>query len=201
MQKGRYISTTSPVMATEFSWKQARSLQQSKKKALSWIHSYYMVDKKTGSIEIDVPKYSNEDAFCGNRAIDFDDKTIEEVQEEVHHILKLAAWDKTQLTAYSSKLTQGLQFYDSAISDVYHARMDKRPPAHIRTKIDGLLNDLEEKRRDIKQAISYLSVLNAAMEQAWPIHKIKNELHNKKFAEYKGRTRYYDLASELLKNY
>ncbi len=201
IQKGRYMSTTSSAMATEFSWKQARALLQSKKKYLSWVRGYYMVDKKTGQIENDVPKYSNADAFCGNRDLDFEYDVVNEIQNEIDQLLKLSAWDKAQLSTYNAKLTQGLQFYDSAISDVYHVRMDKRPPAHIRTKIDGLLNDLEEKRRDIKQSISYLSVLDTAVQQSWPLCKIKEELKNKKFAEYKGRTKYFEVVSELLKDY
>ena len=96
---------------------------------------------------------------------------------------------------------EGLQFYDSAISDIQHARMDKRPPAHIRTKIDGILNDLEEKRRDIKQASNYIAVFMEAIKQQWTIGKIKAELSKAKYVPYKGRTKYYGIVSDLLKDY
>ena len=98
-------------------------------------------------------------------------------------------------------LTQGLQFYDSAISDIQHARMDKRPPAHIRTKIGGILNDLEEKRLDIKQASNYIAVFMEAIKQQWTIGKIKAELSKAKYVPYKGRTKYYGIVSDLLKDY
>lgn len=43
MKIGEYISTTSPVQAKEFTYKQTRSLLQNKKKSLSWIKLYHMV--------------------------------------------------------------------------------------------------------------------------------------------------------------
>ena len=116
-------------------------------------------------------------------------------------ILKLDTWDIEELNRAKSELQQGLQYYDSAISDVYHARLDKRPPAHIRTKIDGLLNDLEEKRRDIKQSINYINVLIESCINKWSISKIKSELKDAKYLLYKGRTKYYSQVMELLSNY
>lgn len=94
-----------------------------------------------------------------------------------------------------------MQFYDSAISDIYHARMDKRPPAHIRTKVDGILNELSEKRRDIKQTMNYLKVFSDSVKERWTLGKVKEELRKVKYVPYKGRTKYYEMVSDLLKNY
>ena len=73
--------------------------------------------------------------------------------------------------------------------------------AHIRTKIDGILNDLEEKRRDIKQASNYIAVFMEAIKQQWTIGKIKAELSKARYVPYKGRTKYYGIVSDLLKDY
>lgn len=201
MKQGCYISTTSPVQAKRLTWKQARSLIRNKKKSLSWLNGYYMVNDDTGKVEEEVPEYSNGGAFCGDRKFDFDLSVVDKIRNEVNAIVDLSAWDSHQLNAYKAMLHQGLQFYDSAISDVYHARMDKRPPAHIRTKIDGILNNLEETRRDIKQSINYIDVLSNATQQQWTMGKIKTELKKTKYEPYKARTEYYGMIAALVKDY
>lgn len=201
MKVGEYMSTTSSIQAKEFTYKQARSLLQNKKKSLSWIRSYNMVNQKTRQIETGIPKYSNEGIFCGDKDFEFDESIIDTIKQEVNSIIGLAAWDINQLNTYLAMLNQGVQFYDSAIQDIKHARLDKRPPAHIRTKIDGIANELEEKRRDAKQTRSYVDILIKAIKEQWAIGKIKAELSKAKYVPYKGRTRYYKMVEELLKDY
>ena len=48
MKQGTYISTTSPVQAKEFSFKQARSLLNDRSKKMSWIKAFHMVNQDTG---------------------------------------------------------------------------------------------------------------------------------------------------------
>lgn len=201
MQAGQYISTTSPIQAKEFTYKQARSLLQNKKKSLSWIKSYHMVNQKNGQTETDIPRFSNEGIFCGDKDFEFDESIVDTIKQEVNAIIGLAAWDINQLNTYIAILNQGVQFYDNAIQDIKHARLDKRPPAHIRTKIDGIMNEFEEKRRDIKQTRNYIDILIKAIKEQWSIGKIKAELSKAKYVPYKGRTRYYEMVEELLKDY
>lgn len=201
MKAGQYISTTSPIQAKEFTYKQARTLLQNKKKPLSWIKSFHMVNHETGKIEDDIPKYSNEGIFCDDKEFEFDESIVEKIKKEVNSIIGLAAWDINQLNTYIAMLNQGVQFYDNAIQDIKHARLDKRPPAHIRTKIDGIMNDLEEKRRDVKQTRNYVNVLIQAIKEQWSIGKIKAELSKAKYVPYKGRTKYYEIVEEMLKEY
>lgn len=201
MKPCEYISTTYPVKAKEFTYKQARNLLQNKKKSLSWIKKMRMVNTENGKVEENVPKYSNEGIFCDDKNFEFDENVIAEIKNEVTSILGLAAWDSNQLTAYVSMLNQGVQFYDNAIQDIKHARLDKRPPAHIRTKIDGMANELEEKRRDIKQCRNYVNILLKAINEQWTIGKIKAELSKARYVPYKGRTKYFGIVEELLKEY
>lgn len=201
MKVGEYISTTSPIQAKEFTWKQARSLLHNKKKSLSWIKSYHMINQETGQIEDDIPRYSNEGVFCGEKDFEFDESIVDTIKQEVNSIIGLAAWDINQLNTYIAMLNQGVQFYDNAIQDIKHARLDKRPPAHIRTKIDGIMNDLEEKRRDVKQVRNYINILIKAIQEQWSIGKIKAELSKAKYVPYKGRTKYYKMVEKLLKEY
>ena len=201
MKQGVYLQTTSPIQAKEFTFKQARTLLNSKSKKMSWVKSFCMVDKETGELETDIPKYSNEGIFCGSKDFEFDESIVETIKHEVDSIIGLAAWDINQLNTYVAMLNQGVQFYDNAIQDIKHARLDKRPPAHIRTKIDGIMNDLEEKRRDVKQTRNYINILIKAIKEQWSIGKIKAELSKAKYVPYKGRTKYYEMIEDLLKEY
>lgn len=201
MKQGVYLQTTSPIQAKEFTFKQARTLLNSKSKKMSWVKSFCMVDKETSELETDIPKYSNEGIFCGSKDFEFDESIVETIKHEVDSIIGLAAWDINQLNTYVAMLNQGVQFYDNAIQDIKHARLDKRPPAHIRTKIDGIMNDLEEKRRDVKQTRNYINILIKAIKEQWSIGKIKAELSKAKYVPYKGRTKYYEMIEGLLKEY
>ena len=201
MKVGEYISTTSPIQAKEFTYKQARALLQNKKKSLSWIKLFHMVNKDSGKVEEEIPKYSNEGIFCNDKEFEFDESIVSTIKQEVNSIIGLAAWDVNQLNTYIAMLNQGVQFYDNAIQDIKHARLDKRPPAHIRTKIDGIMNDLEEKRRDVKQTRNYINILIKAIKEQWSIGKIKAELSKAKYVPYKGRTKYYEMVEKMLKEY
>ena len=200
MKQGVYLQTTSPIQAKEFTFKQARTLLNSKSKKMSWVKSFCMVDKETGELETDIPKYSNEGIFCGSKDFEFDESIVETIKHEVDSIIGLAAWDINQLNTYVAMLNQGVQFYDNAIQDIKHARLDKRPPAHIRTKIDGIMNDLEEKRRDVKQTRNYINILIKAIKEQWSIGKIKAELSKAKYVPYKWRTKYYEMVKNFSKN-
>ena len=108
---------------------------------------------------------------------------------------------KCGTNTYSAALKQGLSFYDSALSDIDHARMGRRPPAHIMTKVDRIRNEVKEKRRDIKQSILYIEILTRALKEQWTIGRTKAELAKSKYMSYKGRTKYYDMMVEILKDY
>lgn len=198
MKVGDYVRVSSPLQAKELTFKQARSLSQNNRKKLAWLRGFQIVNMETGKVESNVPRHSNEGIFIGEKEFIFDFSVIDTIQQEADSIIGLAAWDVNQLNAYDAILNQGLQYYDSAISDVKHARLDKRPPAHIRTKIDGIANELEEKRRNIKQTRVYISVLIRAINEQWTIGKIKAELSKAKYVPYKGRTKYFDMINELL---
>ena len=63
------------------------------------------------------------------------------------------------------------------------------------------MNDLEEKRRDVKQTRNNINILIKAIKEQWSIGKIKAELSKAKYIPYKGRTKYYEMVEKLLKEY
>lgn len=206
MKPGAYLSTTSPVQAKEFTFKQARTLMQNKKKSLSWIKSYHMMNKETGSIEKGAQhQKSNAGIYIGDKDIDFDDSIIDKIYQETQSVIGLAGWSMTQLKTYEEALNNGLSKYDSAESDIEHALQKykednngKKPQAHKMAKIGYLLSEIRDKHKNIKQCIDYVRVMQNAITYSYTIEKLKLELTKAKHVEYKGRTEYYKIALELL---
>lgn len=206
MVQGTYISTTSPVQAKEFTWKQARSLLNNRSKKLSWIKSYNMVNKQTGKTDKEARYYKgNGGVYIAEKDIDFDESIIREIYSETESVIGLAGWSMEQLKSYEEMLNIGLSKYDSAESDIKHAlqkyRDDndgRKAQAHKMAKIAYLLDDIRERRKNIKQCLDYITVMKDAITYGYSIEKLKMELEDAKHVEYKGRTEYYQTALNLL---
>lgn len=206
VRQGTYISTTSPVQAKEFSFKQARSLQNNKSKKMSWIKSYYMVNQETGKECEQSSRYKgNGSVYIGENDIDFDESIIKKIYKESDSLIGLAGWSMTQLKTYEEELISGLSKYDSAESDIEHALQKykednngKKPQAHKMAKVGYLLDEIRDKHKHIKQCLSYVKVMQDAITYSYTIEKIKLELTKAKHSEYKGRTEYYQITLDLL---
>jgi hypothetical protein len=206
MKQGEWISSTSPLHAKEFTYKQAKNLLQNSRKSYAWIRSYYMVDKETGKVDKKA-KFTkgNANAYIGENDIDFDESIIDSIANETTSIIGLAGWSLTQLKTYEEELNIGLSKYDSAESDIEHAlekyKKDsggKKPQAHKMAKIGYLLDEVRDKHRKIKQSLDYIRVMQNAINHGYTIEKLKLELTKAKHTEYKGRTEYYQRALDLL---
>jgi len=206
VSNGVYISTSSPAMAKKFTFKQARNLLKNKSKRMSWIKSYYMVDQDTGKVaEMSQNYKGNKGIYTGANDVEFDKSIIGEIYGEAEKITNLAGWDMNQLKIYKEKLNIGLSKCDSAESDVKHAIQEyrkkndgKKPPAHKAAKIGYMLLGVRESHENIKQCLKYIQVLEDAINNSFTIEKTKAELEKAKYAEYQGRTEYYQLALEIL---
>lgn len=206
MKTGDFISTTSPVQAKEFSYKQANSLRQRRGKKYSWVHNFQMVNVDTGEKSNISPNYKgNANAYIGENDIKFDETVLDKIADETHLILGLAAWNKEQLDTYKNDLCIGLSKTDSVISDITHAferyvedNDGKRPPAHKISKVTYKLIDILVLRRRIKQCIDYVSVMRDAITYKYDISKIKSEVEKAKHSEYKARTEEYETILNIL---
>lgn len=206
MKIGTYISTTSPIQAKEFSFKQARSLLNGRSKKMSWIKSFHMVNKDTGeTCELSKKYKGNCGIYIGENDIDFDDNIIDLIYRETKSIIGLAGWSMEQLRTYEEELNIGLSKYDSAESDIEHALQKykednggKKPQAHKMAKIGYLLDEIRDKHKHIKQCQRYIKVMQDAITYNYTMEKIKLELTKAKHSEYKGRTEYYQMALDLL---
>lgn len=206
VKQGVYISTSSPIMAKEFSFKQARTVLNSRSKKMKWIGSYYMVDKETGQVSETPSSYKgNAGVYIGENDIEFDHSIITKIYQETESITGLAGWSMTQLKTYEEQLNIGLSKYDSAVSDIEHALQKykkenngKNPQAHKVAKIGYLLGEIRDRHEKIKQCLKYVKVFENAITYNYTIEKIKLELVKAKHTEYKGRTEYYQVALDIL---
>ena len=206
MKQGAYISTTSPIQAKEFSFKQARSLLNDRSKKMSWIKSFHMVNKDTGeTCELSKKYKGNGGIYIGENDIDFDDNIIDLIYRETKSIIGLAGWSMEQLRTYEEELNIGLSKYDSAESDIEHALQKykedndgKKPQAHKMAKIGYLLDEIRDNHKHIKQCLNYIRVMENAITYSYTIEKIKLELTKAKHNDYKGRTEYYQKALDIL---
>lgn len=206
VKQGVYISTSSPIMAKEFSFKQARTVLNNRSKKMKWIGSYYMVDKETGQVSETSASYKgNGGVYIGENDIKFDDSIITKIYDETKTMAGLAGWSMAQLKIYEEQLNIGLSKYDSAVSDIEHALQKykedndgKNPQAHKAAKIGYLLGEIMDKHENIKQCMDYIQVFKNAITYNYTIEKIKLELMKAKHAEYQGRTEYYQIALEIL---
>lgn len=202
---GEYLPTTSPVFAKEFTFKQARSLLQNKKKSLAWIRGYRAIDKETGE-NCYIRNYKgNGGSYMGNNDVDFDDGVIDLIYKEANSLMGMAGWSLTQLRTYEEQLKNGLSKYDSAESDIKHAlekykekNQGKKPQAHKMSKLGYLLDEIRDKRKHIKQCMRYVDVMKDAIEYKYTLEKIKLELSKVKCKDYQGRTEYYQKALDIL---
>lgn len=65
-------------------------------------------------------------------------------------------------------------------------------------KIAYLLDDIRERRKNIKQCLNYINIMKNAITYGYSIEKLKLELQKAKYVKYKGRTEYYQMALNLL---
>ena len=205
MKMGDYLSTTSPIQATEFTYKQARSLLQSKKKSLSWIKKLQMINQETGEKDNSRNYKGNGGSYIGENNIIFNEDIIDAIYKEANSLMGLAGWSTTQLEVYERELNIGLSKYDSAISDIEHALQKykednhgKKPQAHKMSKLGYMLDEVRDKRKHIKQCIRYVQVMKNAITYSYTLDKIKLELVKAKSANYQGRTEYYQKALDIL---
>lgn len=109
---GTYLPTESSQEAKEFTYKQAKFLQQKSGKKYSWIRNLMMVNTSTGEEKERSNYRGNADAFIGDNDVEFDFSVLEEINAETSAILKTSGWTLDVLSSYEAKLKVGLSKYD-----------------------------------------------------------------------------------------
>lgn len=207
LKQGEYLRTTYPVQAKEFSLKEAKALMNRKGKAISWIRSFDIVDCGSGEKCKNVKNYKgNGKVYIGENDIPFNEDIITNIYDEVNSIKNLYGWSLTQLKTYREDLTRQLSKLDSEESDICHAlqkyREDnngRRAQAHKMSKVCYLLDEVRDKRKNVKQCILYVEAMERSINNGYSIEQIKLELSKAKHNEYQGRTDMYQKVLNMLK--
>lgn len=204
---GRYLPTTAPHLAKQFTYKQTQQILQGKGKRYSQFRDYQRVNVDTNEVTEDVSSnyVGNGGIYAGDKAIEINEEIVKTVCEEVEHITKLFGWDKVQLAKYKEELSSQLSFYDSEISDILHAlekyrkeNDGKNPRAHKMAKIGYMLTEIRSKRRNVKQCVDYIKVMQEGITYKHNISRLKDDLLKAEHVDYKGRTDLYKTALDIL---
>lgn len=206
-KSGCYIGTDCAKNAKRFTYQQALNCTKSKKHRRSWIRNCKIINEETNEV-------LNSDSVCylgksgiytGEKINFFDEKIIQEITDEVDKIKKISGWDMNKLNEYEDKLKGWLSYYDSAESDIVHLlekyELDhggKKLPANKSAIIGYEISGIRRKHRDIKQCMRYIKVMKDSITYKSGICKVKNDLEEVIYKEYKGRTDYYDRIKNII---
>ena len=103
---GTYLPTENSQEAKEFTYKQAKFLQQKSGKKYSWIRNLMMVNTSTGEEKERSNYRGNADAFIGDNDVEFNFSILEEINAETSAILKTSGWTLDVLSSYEAKLKE-----------------------------------------------------------------------------------------------
>lgn len=201
MNNSKYIATTSTAMAELFTFKQARSLINSKQKSIAWIKSYHMLEIDSGTTIDPAQAKAQAEELCVDGDFIFDENILDDICSEVESVLGLAAYEINELTLKSAILVRSLSYCDEALSDIYHSYIDEelKIPAPEKSIIQKMEIEYVLRRKRVKQTMSYVDVMIMALENNWTLPKLKCEIAKAKYVPYKGRTKVYSQIRQLLK--
>lgn len=114
----RYEAVLDKEIATEFSYKQAKSLINNKKAKLRWIKEYRMVNIVNGKILNN--NYQGKEGLYDINNIKFDTELVENIISKANVLSSLENMSKEDLETYKTKLLDMVSYYDSALSDIRH---------------------------------------------------------------------------------
>lgn len=201
----RWMLSTNPNYAFIGTLKQVKKILRIQKYAPS--KGFHMVDYDTGKKESsNLENYKGSaGAYLGKNDICFNEKILDDILTETEQILGLAGWNMPQLETYMNELEINVSKFDSGISDIEHVLQEyekahdgKKPPANKAAQLSYLLLEVRQKRAKTKQCQCYIRVMQEAIKNHYDLEKLKLELSNNTYTDYKGRTEYYNLAKEIL---
>ncbi|WP_052430921.1 hypothetical protein [Robinsoniella peoriensis] len=145
----KYYTCKSPVMADTYTVKVAENILKNRL-CKTWKETFYLegVDdfERINLDDIDTQVDASEDGKN-----DSESKIVTEIEQLAATLMDLYIPSKIQLLAYKKELEKSQSFYDRALPDIDCWIMAHNPPAHIRAKVYGIQQDLEQKRKEVKE--------------------------------------------------
>lgn len=102
-----------------------------------------------------------------------------------------------QILEHKQNLTNQHSLVDKELSDIYHFITHNKPPAHIRTKIYKIQQEVLLKRENIKTELRYLNVVLNSLNNNLAEGDVKKQLTDAQTQQYKSRTDIYEKLIKL----
>lgn len=130
---------------------------------------------------------------------DSESEIVIEMDQLASTLINLDIPSKIKLIAYKKELEKSQSFYDRALPDIDHWIMTHNPPAHIRAKVYGIQQNLEQKRKEVKEKYGYVLALIDAYDDNFSLFKLQRQLEQKRYVPYTPNTYVYKMLDDLLK--
>lgn len=129
---------------------------------------------------------------------DSESEIVIEMDQLASTLINLDIPSKIKLIAYKKELEKSQSFYDRALPDIDHWIMAHNPPAHIRAKVYGIQQNLEQKRKEVKEKYGYVLALIDAYDNDFSLFKLQKQLEQKRYVPYTPNTYVYKMLDDLL---
>lgn len=192
----KYNLCSSPALADTYTVKAAEIILRNRL-CKAWKETFYL-EGVDDFERIDITDIDAEIDVIEEDHIKSENKIIKEIQHLTLTLMDLHIPSKIQLLAYKKELEKSQSFYDRALPDIDHWIMAHNPPAHIRAKVYGIQQDLEQKRKEVKEKYGYVLVLIDAYDNNHSLFKLQSQLGQKKYVPYTPNTYIYKMLDELL---
>lgn len=209
MRPGEYMASTMSSRAKHFTFKQAKSLLNSRNKKMSWIrHGYSMVGEDGKAPSVSPKAKGNGGAFLAENDVFVDLTLLDRIEDETEKYLGLAGWDESELSNMSESLNTYLSKLDSEESDIKHALViyahnhnGKMPQAHKIAKVGYMFLHILIDRAHVKACMRKVTIMKNALTCSYSIGKLQHELsksENGEYSEYKPRTAKFEETMKIL---
>lgn len=193
----KYYTCKSPVLADTYTVKTAENILRNRL-CKAWKETFYL-EGMDDFIRINLDDIDTQAVVSEVNKDEPEEKIIEEMEQLITTLNNLCIPSKIQLLSYKKELEKSESFYDRALSDIDHWIMDHKPPAHVRAKVYGIQQDIEQKRKQVKEKYGYILVLINADEKEFCVSRLQHELGKRKYAPYTPNTYVYKMLDDLLK--
>lgn len=192
----KYYTCKSPVLADTYTVKAAEIILRNRL-CKAWKETFYLegVDdfQRISLNDIDAQAVVSEE-----NKNDSENKIVTEIEQLAAMLINLYIPSKIQLIAYKKELEKSQSFYDRALPDIDHWIMAHNPPAHIRAKVYGIQQNLEQKRKEVKEKYGYVLALIDAYDNDFSLFKLQRQLEQKRYVPYTPNTYIYKMLDDLL---
>ncbi|WP_394910533.1 hypothetical protein [uncultured Robinsoniella sp.] len=192
----KYYICKSPVLADTYTVKTAENILRNRL-CKAWKETFYL-EGVDDFQRIDMSDFDTQVVVTEEDDVDAENKIIKDIDQLATVLIDLDIPSKIKLIACKKELEKSQSFYDRALPDIDHWIMAHNPPAHIRAKVYGIQQNLEQKRKEVKEKYGYVLALIDAYDNDFSLFKLQKQLEQKRYVPYTPNTYVYKMLDDLL---